>query len=137
MKYIKPHKNTSKYVKRLDGNIELSESTGSTAEYLDVKLGNRRGVLITEVFHKPSHRPYSLPFTSTHAQRIKKNNPYVALTRAIRYSSNFDAYKREEVHIYYGTIVTDDGETPVINDTISCIDFHVNYCGPYPVLYLF
>ncbi|CAF4166181.1 unnamed protein product, partial [Adineta steineri] len=37
----------------------------------------------------------------------------------------------------YGTIVTDDGETPVINDTISCIDFHVNYCGPYPVLYLF
>ncbi|CAF1571856.1 unnamed protein product, partial [Adineta steineri] len=84
---------------RLDSNIELSESIGSTAEYLDVKLENRGGVMITEVFHKPSHEPYSLPFTSTHAQHIKKNIPYVALTRAIRYSSNFDAYKREEIHI--------------------------------------
>ncbi|CAF0803632.1 unnamed protein product [Adineta steineri] len=59
----------------LDSNIELSESIGITAEYLDVKLENRGGVLITEVFHKPSHEPYSLPFTSTHAQHIKKNIP--------------------------------------------------------------
>ncbi|CAF1027582.1 unnamed protein product [Adineta steineri] len=48
-----------------------------------------------------------------------------------------DLFIMSNMHAEYGTIVTDDGETPVINDTISCIDFHVNYCVPYPVLYLF
>jgi len=43
---------------RLDSNIELSESIEQTAEYLDVKLENRGGELVSEVFHKPSHEPY-------------------------------------------------------------------------------
>ena len=88
-----------KFWNKLDSNIELSDSIGSTAEYLDVKLENRGEVLWTEVFHKPSHEPYFLPFTSTHAQHIKKNIPRVSFTRAIRYSSNFETFKREETHI--------------------------------------
>ncbi len=55
--------------------------------------------MVTEVFHKPSHEPYFLPFTSIHAHHIKKNIPFAALIRAIRYSSTYDAYKREESHI--------------------------------------
>jgi hypothetical protein len=84
---------------KLDVNIELSESIGHTAEYLDVKLENRGGVLRLEVFHKPSYEPYYLPFTSIHAQHIKKNIPFEALVRAVRYSSTYSAFKREEVHI--------------------------------------
>ncbi|CAF3386837.1 unnamed protein product [Rotaria socialis] len=84
---------------KLDININLSASIGHTAEYLDLKIENRGGSLISEVFHKASHEPYFLPFTSVHAKHIKKNIPYAALVRAIRYSSSFDAFKREEAHI--------------------------------------
>ena len=84
---------------RIDINIEFSESTGLTAEYLDVKLENSGGKLVSSVFHKPSHEPYFLPFTSVHAQHIKKNIPCTALVRAIRYSSSYEAFKREEAHI--------------------------------------
>jgi hypothetical protein len=51
------------------------------------------------VFHKPSHEPYFLPFTSIHAHHIKKNIPFVALVRAIRYSSSYSEFKHEEAHI--------------------------------------
>ena len=84
---------------KLDINIEFSESIGHTAEYLDIKLENRRGNLMSEVFHKTSHEPYFLLFTSIHAEYIKKNIPFRALVRAIRYSSTYSAFKREEVHI--------------------------------------
>ncbi len=84
---------------RLDNNIIFSESIGQIAEYHDVKLENREGRLVSEVHHKPSYEPYFLPFTSIHARHIKKNIPYVALIRAIRYSSSYNAFKREETHI--------------------------------------
>jgi hypothetical protein len=84
---------------KLDINIELSESIGDTAEYLDIRFQNRGGQLVSEVFHKPSHEPYFLPFTSVHAKHIKKNIPFVALVRAIRYSSSYGAFKHEEAHI--------------------------------------
>jgi hypothetical protein len=84
---------------KFDSNIEFSGSIRQTAEYLDVKLENRRGKLMSEVFHKPAHEPYFLPFTSTHAGHIKKNIPFVALVRAIRYCSSYDAFKREEANI--------------------------------------
>lgn len=84
---------------RLDVNIKFSESIGQTAEYLDVKLENKEGRLVTGVFHKTSHEPYFLPFQSTHVHHIKKNIPFAALVRAIRYSSTYDAFKREESHI--------------------------------------
>ena len=84
---------------KLDINIELSESIGLTAEYLDLRLENSGGRLVTEVFHKPSHEPYFLPFTSIHNEHIKKNIPFGALVRAIRYSSSYSAFRREEAHI--------------------------------------
>ena len=54
---------------------------------------------MSEVFHKSSHEPYFLPYTSIHPLHIKKNIPVEALIRAIRYSSNYDAFKREGAHI--------------------------------------
>lgn len=51
------------------------------------------------MFHKPSHEPYFLPFKSVHVNHIKKNIPFVALTRALRYCSSYDAFEREEAHI--------------------------------------
>ena len=84
---------------QLDENIELKGTIGYTAEYLDVKLENRDGQLLVAVFHKPSHEPYFLPYSSTHAERIKRNIPYVALIRDIRYSSDYETYKDEQAHI--------------------------------------
>ena len=55
--------------------------------------------MVSDVFHKPPHEPYFLPFTRIHAKHIKKNIPFVALVRAIRYSSNYENFKREEAHI--------------------------------------
>ena len=92
-------KGLTKFWNKLDSNIIFSESIGLTAEYLDVRLENREGRLVTEVFHKPSHEPYFLPFTSVHVQHIKKNIPFAALVRAIRYSSTYVAFKREESRI--------------------------------------
>jgi hypothetical protein len=92
-------KSLVKFWNRLDSNIVFSEIIGHTAEYLDVNLESRGGKLVSKVYHKPSYEPYFLPFTSIHAQHIKKNIPYVALVRAIRYSSSYDAFKREETHI--------------------------------------
>ena len=84
---------------RLDKNIKFSSSIGLSAEYLDVRLENRGGILMSEVFHKPSHEPYFLPFTSVHANHIKKSIPFTALVRAIRYSSSYTSFKQEEAHI--------------------------------------
>jgi hypothetical protein len=88
-----------KFWNRLDSNIVFSEIIGHAAEYLDVNLENRGGKLVSEVYHKPPYEPYFLPFTSMHAQHIKKNISYVALVRAIRYSSSYNAFKRGETHI--------------------------------------
>lgn len=84
---------------RLNSNIELSASIGPSAEYLDVRLENRGGRLVSEVFHKPSHEPYYLPFSSIHAHHIMKNIPFGALVRAIRYSSEYDSFRHEEARI--------------------------------------
>jgi hypothetical protein len=84
---------------KLDENIELTENIGLTAEYLDIRIGNHEGRLVSEVYHKPSHEPYFLPFTSIHMEHIKRNIPFGALVRAIRYSSSYSAFKQEEAHI--------------------------------------
>ena len=85
---------------KLDSNIEFSGSIRQTAEYLDVRLENKGGKLLSEVFHKPAYEPYFLPFTSIHARHIKENIPFTALVRAIRYCSSYEAFKREEANIY-------------------------------------
>ena len=84
---------------RLDENIELFESIGLIAEHLDVRIENRNGNPMKDVFHKPAHELYYLPYTSVHAEPIKKNIPVAALVRAIRNSSTYTVVKREEAHI--------------------------------------
>ena len=84
---------------RLDENIEFSETIGQTAEYLDIRLENIEGRLVSEVYNKLAHEPYFHPFTSVHNEHIKRNIPFGARIRAIRYSSTYNAFKREEAHI--------------------------------------
>ena len=90
---------------KLDDNIELSETTEAIAEYLDIRIGNEEGRLVSEVYHKPSHEPYFLPFTSVHNEHIKQNIPFGALVRSIRYSSSLNACKRDEAHIYMSLLL--------------------------------
>ena len=84
---------------RIDENIKLTADISHAVNFLDVSIRNIDGHLNTSVFHKPSHEPYFLPFESTHAMFIKKNIPYGAIIRAIRYSSDAISFSREETHI--------------------------------------
>ncbi|CAF1350020.1 unnamed protein product, partial [Didymodactylos carnosus] len=49
---------------RLDSNIQLTAQISQTVDFLDIHIENKNGVLETSVFHKPSHEPYYLPFSS-------------------------------------------------------------------------
>ncbi|CAF5217315.1 unnamed protein product, partial [Rotaria magnacalcarata] len=55
--YVDTLKGLVNYWNKRDININLSASIGYTAEYLDLKIENRGGSLISEVFHKASHEP--------------------------------------------------------------------------------
>ena len=83
----------------LDPNIKLRAAIGTTATFLDLHIENQAGQLHTSVFHKPSYEPYYLPFTSIHPMQMKRNIPFVALIRAIRYCSTFQAYLNEREKI--------------------------------------
>ena len=84
---------------RMDVNIKLSAEISHSVSFLDVTVNNIDGRLHTSVYHKPSHEPYFLPFDSTHALFIKRNIPYGAIIRAIRYSSDIVSFHKEETHI--------------------------------------
>jgi hypothetical protein len=84
---------------RINKNIKMTAEIGSSVNFLDVSISNRDGKLHTTVFHKPSHEPYFLPFDSTHKLSIKKNIPYGAIIRAIRYSCDITSFCKEETHI--------------------------------------
>jgi hypothetical protein len=84
---------------RIDINIKLIAEINLTVNFLDVSISNQNGRLHTSVYHKPSHELYFLPFNSAHAKFIKKNIPYEAIIRAIRYSSDLISFKKEESHI--------------------------------------
>ncbi|CAF4492329.1 unnamed protein product, partial [Didymodactylos carnosus] len=84
---------------RMDNdNIKLTGSIGKEAQFLDVNIKNNSGHLVTSVFHKPSHEPYYLPFSSIHAFHIKRNIPFGALIRAIGYSSTYMLYMKERAY---------------------------------------
>ena len=72
-------------------NIKLEYKIGPSLPFLDVFLMNNNGTLLTSVYHKPTAEPYVVPFISDHPR-------HTALTRAIRYSSTFDAYEKERRH---------------------------------------
>ena len=114
---------------KLDENIEFTETRGPTAEYLDIRIGNEEGRLVFEVYHKPSHEPYFLPFTSVHQEHIKKNIPFGALLRAIQYSSSLNALKREEAHICMALLLN---KYPISFILKQRKESHGHYSAQYP-----
>ncbi len=93
-----PTRHLSKEINRwgkIDLNIKLNSQFGYSNNFLDLYIENIAGQLFTKVYHKPSHEPYYLPFNSVHPLHMKKNIPFVMLTRAIRYCSTFEAYVNE------------------------------------------
>jgi hypothetical protein len=95
----------------LDPNIKFKVIIGQIGNFLDVRFENQSGQPITSVFHKPSHETYYLPFNTVHAMHIKRNIPFAAQLRAIRYSSNFQVYINERKNIRIGSVKDKHEET--------------------------
>jgi hypothetical protein len=76
-------------------NIKLEYKIGQSLPFLDVLLTNNNGILSTSVYRKSASEPYVVPFTSDHPRHIFRNIIRAALTRAIRYSSTFEAFNIE------------------------------------------
>jgi hypothetical protein len=80
---------------KIDINIKLNPQIGNKINFLDLYMENIDGKLFTNVYHKPSHEPYYLPYNSVHPIHIKKNIIFTMLLRAIQYCSTFDTYIHE------------------------------------------
>lgn len=82
-----------------DSNIELKAQAGQSINFLDLSIENINGELFTNVYHKPSHELYYLPFNSVHPMHMKSNIPFEMLIRAIKYCSNFDTFLNERENL--------------------------------------
>ena len=80
-------------------NIKLDYQIGPSLPFLDVFLTNQNGILSTSIYHKPSAEPYVVPFISDHPRHVFGNIIQGALTRAVRYSSTFEAFDHERRYI--------------------------------------
>ena len=80
---------------KFDENIILKSNISNQINFLDLKIENQAGNLLTSVYHKPSYESYYLPFNSIHPLHMKQNIPFAMLLRAIRYSSTFQSYLDE------------------------------------------
>ena len=80
-------------------NIKLQAQISTSLSFLDVLVSNCEGVLHTEVYHKPSAEPYVVPFISDHPRHTFANVIQTALVRAVRYSSTFETFLREQVAV--------------------------------------
>jgi hypothetical protein len=80
-------------------NIKFDYKIGKSLPFLDVLLTNNNGILSTCVYHKPAAEPYVTPFTSDHPRHTFGNIIQTALTRAVRYSSTFEAFQAEQRYI--------------------------------------
>ncbi|CAF1322976.1 unnamed protein product [Adineta steineri] len=80
-------------------NIKLDYKISQTLAFLDVLLTNNNGVLSTSVYHKPTAEPYVVPFISDHPRHVFGNIIQTTLTRAVRYSSTFEAFNKERRNI--------------------------------------
>ncbi len=78
-----------------DPNIKLDYKISKSLPFLDVLLTNNNGTLSTSVYHKPAAEPYVIPFISDHPRHVFNNIIQTSLTRAIRYSSTFEAFNVE------------------------------------------
>jgi len=80
-------------------NIKLKAQIGTSLPFLDVLVSNREGILHTAVYHKPSAQPYVVPFISDHPRHTFANIIQTALIRAIRYSSTFETFIKEQIAV--------------------------------------
>ena len=58
-------------------------------------ITNANGLLLTSVYHKPSAKPYILPFLSDHHPHVFRNTIQTVLSRAVRYSSTIEIFQKE------------------------------------------
>jgi hypothetical protein len=73
-------------------NIKLTYRIGKRLPFLDVVISNDEGILSSSVYHKPSTEPTILSFLSDHPPYVFRNVIHTALTRAVRYSTTFEAF---------------------------------------------
>ncbi len=76
-------------------NIKLTYKIAKTLPFLDVLISNNHGRLTSSVYHKLSAQPAILSFLSDHPRHIFRNIIQTLLTRAVRYSSTFEAFNIE------------------------------------------
>ena len=76
-------------------NIKLIYEINAIVSFLDVRLENKHGQLLTSVYHKPAAEPYVVPFRSDHPRQIFANIIQTALLRAVRYSSTLTQFNHE------------------------------------------
>jgi hypothetical protein len=76
-------------------NIKLEYHIGKCVTYLDVLVNNNNGTLSSMIYHKPSAEPTVVSFLSDHPRSVFRNVIQTALTRAVRYSSTFEAFNNE------------------------------------------
>ena len=84
---------------RFHPNIKLTYQIGKSLPFLDVLIRNNDGLLVSSVYHKPSAELTILSFLSDHPRYVFRNVIQTALTRAVRYSSTFEAFNTERRQI--------------------------------------
>jgi hypothetical protein len=80
-------------------NIKLDYKISKRLPFLNVLVTNNNGILSTSVYHKPTAEPYVTPFISDHPRHVFGNIIQTALTKAIQYSSTFEAFVKERRYI--------------------------------------
>jgi hypothetical protein len=80
---------------RFHPNIKLEYHISKSIPFLDVRINNDNGTLTSSVYHKPSAEPTVASFLSDHPRHVFQNVIQTALTRAVRYSSTFEAFNNE------------------------------------------
>ena len=114
-------------VNHLHPNIKLVRQVGTTVSFLDVRLENRGGILVTSVFHKEAAEPYIVPFNSDHPRHVFANLIKNALLRTVRYSSMLSTFHKEQrslklMLLYNGLVMTNKFCFIVIQQDIFTID---------------
>ena len=105
---INRKKNYENYWMMLIHGIQILNSIIKSVKvlpFLDVLITNNNGILSTSVYHKPAAEPYVTPFISDHPRHVFANIIQTSLTRAIRYSSTFQAFDYERRYINTNAII--------------------------------
>jgi hypothetical protein len=80
-------------------SIKLQAQIGTSVPFLDVLVTNHQGVLHTALYHKPSAEPYVVSLISDHPRHIFPNIIQTGLVRAVRYSSTFETFTKEQIAV--------------------------------------